>query len=174
MLIFQRNADLQPNTNSERGHWLDTGSTSLPQSGRNPYIHYPTARVRGWALIYLLCWLIQKMPRQLRHLDKKCERARMYTNCACAIVVLGVRTGCSGSPHNALHSPSYTLYMYVHVLSSHARMVYMYLVWNVERSWPGFENEGRERWPRNTPWAGQDASANIKSLWDKSAKVSQL
>ena len=24
-------------------------------------------------------------------------------------------------------------------------MVYMYSVWNVERSWPGFENEGRER-----------------------------
>ena len=33
--------------------------------------------------------------------------------------------------------------MYVHVLSSHARMVYIYPVRNNERSWPGFENEGR-------------------------------
>ena len=39
----------------------------------------------------------------------------------------------------------YTLYMYVHVLSSHAHTVYMYSVWNVERSWPGFKNKGRER-----------------------------
>ena len=37
----------------------------------------------------------------------------------------------------------YTLYMYVHVLSSYTHMVYMYSVWNIERSWPGFENEGR-------------------------------
>ena len=37
----------------------------------------------------------------------------------------------------------YTLYkyMYVHMLSSHV----LYSVWNVERSWPGFENEGREK-----------------------------
>ena len=33
----------------------------------------------------------------------------------------------------------------MHVLSSHARTVYMYSVWNVERSWPCFESEGRER-----------------------------
>jgi len=32
----------------------------------------------------------------------------------------------------------------------------------------------KERWLRNMPWAGQDASANIKSSWDKSAKISQL
>ena len=37
----------------------------------------------------------------------------------------------------------YTLYMYMHVLSSYTHMVYMYSVWNIERSWPGFENEGR-------------------------------
>ena len=37
----------------------------------------------------------------------------------------------------------YTLYM--HVLSSHAQTVYVYSVWNVERTWPGFENEGKER-----------------------------
>ena len=30
-----------------------------------------------------------------------------------------------------------------YVLSGHACTVYMYLVWNVEKSWPGFENEGR-------------------------------
>jgi len=39
----------------------------------------------------------------------------------------------------------YTLYMYVHMLSSYAHTVYMYSVWNIERSRPGFENEGRIR-----------------------------
>ena len=33
--------------------------------------------------------------------------------------------------------------------------------------------EGK-RWLRNMPWACQDASANIKSSWDESVKVSQL
>ena len=32
--------------------------------------------------------------------------ARVCTNCACAIVVLGILLACSGSPHNALHSSS--------------------------------------------------------------------
>jgi len=59
--------------------------------------------------------------------------------------------------------------------SGQACTVYMYLVWNVERSRSGFENEGRgKRWLRNMPWACQDASANIKSSWDESVKVSQL
>ena len=35
--------------------------------------------------------------------------------------------------------------MYLHVLLSHARTVFMYSVWNIERSWPGFENKARER-----------------------------
>ena len=48
--------------------------------------------------------------------------------------------------------------MYKHVLSSHARTVYMYSVWNVERSWPGFENEGRER--KMTEKQPQRRSAN--------------
>ena len=33
----------------------------------------------------------------------------------------------------------------MHVLSSHVCTVYMYSVWNIERNWPGFKNEGRER-----------------------------
>ena len=37
------------------------------------------------------------------------------------------------------------LCMYMYVLSSHVCTVYMYSILNVERSWPGFENEGRER-----------------------------
>ena len=36
-----------------------------------------------------LLW-VQKTPCQLRHLDKKCKRAHVYTNCVCAIVVLGI------------------------------------------------------------------------------------
>ena len=33
-------------------------------------------------------WLVQKMPHQLWHFNKKCERASVYTNCTCAIVAL--------------------------------------------------------------------------------------
>jgi len=39
-----------------------------------------------------------------------------------------------------------------YVLSGHACTVYMYLVWNVERSWPGFEMKaGGKTWLRNMP-----------------------
>ena len=34
---------------------------------------------------------------------------------------------------------------YVHMSSSYKPRAYMYSMWNVERSWPDFENEGRER-----------------------------
>ena len=56
----------------------------------------------------------------------------------------------------------YTLYMYMHMLSSYT---HVWSVWNVERSWPGFENEGREReMAEKHTVRGQNASANIMSL----------
>ena len=82
-----------------------------------------------------------------------------------AIITVGISV-------TSLVIASATLYMYhVHELSSHAHMVYMYLVWNVERSWPGFENKGKrerdgwETWRKQARMHQQTSRARETSQW---------